>query len=489
MTLTELLNGVSAIQVTGNVRDDKVTGIEYDSRKVKNNSVFTAIKGFNVDGHKFIPDALNSGAIAIILDNEGNAPNDLYKHSGAAKILVNDSRSALAEASDFYFGHPSTKLNLIGITGTNGKTTTSYFIKNILETAGYKTGLFGTISNFIGDKKNDSKLTTPEANDLNEMLLQMVSEGCEYAVMEVSSHSLALKRVHSLYYSSAIFTNITAEHLDFHHDFESYLKAKKILFDGLDVNAFVVYNYDDKNNTEVLKDCKAKKYSCGILSGSDFLIKQIEYDLNGTSFIINYDATDYKITTTLVGEFNAYNATAAFAITKLHGVKEDQIINGIKTTPQVPGRFEVINKENKKVIIDYAHSADSLEKALKIVSNLNSDDAKIITVFGCGGNRDKLKRSQMGKIASELSNELIITSDNPRNEDPYKIIEDIKSGVVKNNFNVIENREEAIKHAILNNDDNSIILIAGKGHEDYQEIKGERIHFSDREVVEKYLHT
>ena len=489
MRLTELLNGVSAIQVTGNVRDNKITGIEYDSRKVKNDSVFAAIKGFNVDGHKFIPDALNSGAIAIILDNEGYVPDELYKHGGAVKILVNDSRSALAEASDFYFGHPSTRLNLMGITGTNGKTTTSYIIKSILETAGYKTGLLGTISNFIGDKKNESKLTTPEANDLNEMLLQMVSEGCEYAVMEVSSHSLALKRVHSLYYSSAIFTNITAEHLDFHHDFESYLNAKKILFDGLDINAVVVYNYDDDNSKKVLKDCKAKRYSYGTLSGSDFFIKQIEYDLNGTSFIINYDATDYKITTSLVGEFNAYNATAAFAITKLHGVKENQIINGIKTTPQVPGRFEVINKENKKVIVDYAHSADSLEKALKIVNNLNSDDAKIITVFGCGGNRDKLKRPQMGKIASELSNELIITSDNPRNEDPYKIIEDIKSGVVKNNFNVIENREEAIKHAILNNDNNSIILIAGKGHEDYQEIKGVRTHYSDREVVEKYLHT
>jgi UDP-N-acetylmuramoyl-L-alanyl-D-glutamate--2,6-diaminopimelate ligase len=487
MTLTELLNGVTAIQVTGSVRDDKVTGIEYDSRKVKHDSVFAAIKGFNVDGHNFIPDALNNGAIAIILDNEGIIPDELYKHRGAAKILVNDSRSALAEASDFYFGHPSTKLNLIGITGTNGKTTTSFLIKNILETAGYKTGLLGTISNFIDDKKNDSKLTTPEANDLNEMLLQMVNKGCEYAVMEVSSHSLALKRVHSLYYSSAIFTNITAEHLDFHHDFESYLKAKKVLFDGLDVNALVVYNYDDDNNEEVLKDCKAKKYSYGILSGSDFLIKQIEYDLNGTSFIINYDAKDYKITTSLVGEFNAYNATAAFAITKLHGVKEDQIINGIKTAPQVPGRFEVISKENKKVIIDYAHSADSLAKALMILNKLNRDGAKTITVFGCGGNRDKLKRPQMGKIATDLSDEVIITSDNPRNEDPFKIINDIKSGIKKNNFKVIENRQEAIKHALHDNDGNTIILIAGKGHEDYQEIKGVRTHFSDREVAENYL--
>jgi len=488
MNLTELLNGVTAIQVSGNVRDDKITGIEYDSRKVKNDSVFAAIKGFNVDGHKFIPDALNSGAIAIILDNEETTYEELYKHSGAAKILVNDSRTALADVSDIYFGHPSTKLNLIGITGTNGKTTTSYFIKNILETANYKTGLLGTISNFIGDKKIDSKLTTPEANDLNEMLLQMVNEGCEYSVMEVSSHSLVLKRVHSLYYSSAIFTNITAEHLDFHHDFENYLNAKKILFDGLDASAIVVYNSDDDNSGEVLKDCKAKSYSYGTISGSDFLIKQIEYDFNGTSFIINHDATDYKITTSLVGEFNAYNATAAFAITKLHGLKEDQIIKGIKTTPQVPGRFEVICKEIKKVIIDYAHSADSLEKALKIVNKLNSDGAKIITVFGCGGNRDKLKRPLMGKIASELSDEVIITSDNPRNEDPYKIIDDIKSGIVKKNYNVIENREEAIKHAIHKSDGNSIILIAGKGHEDYQEIKKVRTHFSDREVAENYLY-
>jgi UDP-N-acetylmuramoyl-L-alanyl-D-glutamate--2,6-diaminopimelate ligase len=454
---------------------------------VKNDSVFAAIKGFNADGHKFIPDALNSGAIAIILDNEENTPDELYKHGGAAKILVNDSRTALAEVSDYYFGHPSTKLNLIGITGTNGKTTTSYFIKNILETAGYKTGLLGTISNFIGDKKIDSKLTTPEANDLNEMMFQMVNEGCVYAVMEVSSHSLALKRVYSLYYSSAIFTNITAEHLDFHHDFENYLSAKKILFDGLDVSAFVVYNSDDNNSGEVLKDCKSKRYSYGTLSGSDFLIKQIQYDLNGTSFIINYNAADYRITTSLVGEFNAYNATAAFALTKLHGVKEDQIIEGIKTTPQVPGRFEVISKENKKVIIDYAHSADSLEKALKTVNKLNRDKAKVITVFGCGGNRDKLKRPQMGKVASELSDEVIITSDNPRNENPYKIIDDIRSGIVKKNYNVIENRKEAIKHAINNSDSSSIILIAGKGHEDYQEIKGVRNHFSDREVAENYL--
>jgi UDP-N-acetylmuramoyl-L-alanyl-D-glutamate--2,6-diaminopimelate ligase len=488
MRLTELLNGISAIQVSGNVRDAEVTGIQYDSRKVTKNSVFAAIKGFNVDGHKFIPDALNNGAIAIILDNAGSVPDELYKHSGAAKILVNDSRKALAEVSDYYFGHPSGKLNMIGITGTNGKTTTSYFIKNILETAGYKTGLLGTISNFIGDKQIDSKLTTPESNDLNEMLLQMVNEGCKYSVMEVSSHSLALKRVHGLYFSSAIFTNITTEHLDFHLDFENYLNTKKMLFNGLDPNAFVVYNSDDDKSGLMLKDCKAKKYSYGTITGNDFLIKNVEFDLSGTSFIINTSQSDYKITTSLVGEFNAYNATAAFAITNLHGIPEDQIIKGIKTTPQVPGRFEVLSKDNKKVIVDYSHTADSLEKALKTIQNLNHSGSKIITVFGCGGNRDKHKRPDMGRIASELSDEVIITSDNPRNESPIKIIDEIKSGITENNYTVIENRDEAIKKAITQSGDSVIILIAGKGHEDYQEIKGVRSHFSDKEVAENYLH-
>jgi UDP-N-acetylmuramoyl-L-alanyl-D-glutamate--2,6-diaminopimelate ligase len=488
MRLTELLNGIKAIQVSGNVRDEDVTGIEYDSRKVTKNSVFTAIKGFNVDGHKFIPDALNKGAIAIILDDDRTVPDELYKHSGAIKILVNDSRKALAEVSDYYFGHPSGKLNMIGITGTNGKTTTSYFIKNILETAGYKTGLLGTISNFVGDKQIDSKLTTPESNDLNEMLLQMVNEGCKYSVMEVSSHSLALKRVYGLYFSSAIFTNITAEHLDFHLDFENYLNAKKMLFDGLDSSAFVVYNFDDENSSIILKDCEAKKYSYGTITGNDFLIKNVEFDLNGTSFIINNNESNYKITTSLVGEFNAYNATAAFAVTSLYGIPEDQIIKGIKTTPQVPGRFEVLVAGDKKVIVDYSHTADSLEKTLETIHSLNRNDAKIITVFGCGGNRDKLKRPEMGKIATELSDEVIITSDNPRDENPFKIIEDIKSGITGSNYIIIENREEAIKKAITQSSDNSIILIAGKGHEDYQEIKGVRSHFSDKDVAKNYLH-
>ncbi len=487
MILAELLNGVETIQVTGNMRNDEVEGIEYDSRKVRKNSVFAAIKGFNVDGHKFIPDALNNNAIAVILDNDDSVPAELFQHNEAAKILVKDSRSALAEMSDCFYDHPSSKLTLTGITGTNGKTSTSYFIKNILETAGYETGLLGTISNYIGNQKIESKLTTPESNELNEMLANMVSKDCEYAVMEVSSHALALKRVHKLYFSSAIFTNITAEHLDFHHNFENYLNAKKKLFDSLSADALVVYNSDDKQSDKILENCKSKKYSYGTISPSDFLITNIKFDLDGTSFSVKNKGHNYDLETSLIGEFNAYNASAAFALSKLHGIKEEHILNGIRSTQQVPGRFEVLNKGNKKVIVDYSHTPDSLEKALESIGNLKQNGSKIITVFGCGGNRDKLKRPAMGKIASEHSDEVIITSDNPRFENSSSIIDDIKSGISKNNFNVIENREEAIKNAIEKSDDQAIILIAGKGHEDYQEIKGVRSHFSDREVAENYL--
>ena len=283
-------------------------------------------KGYSVDGRKFIPDALNNGAIAVVLDQNNIMPEDLFLHNNAAKILVNNSRIALAELSGIFFNQPSEKLELIGITGTNGKTTTAFIIKNILEFAGYKSGLMGTISNQIGDKVVKSKLTTPESLELNQLLAQMVEENCDYAVMEVSSHSLALNRVHGLNYRTAVFTNLTNEHLDFHPDFESYLEAKKILFDELSEEALAVYNSNDSSSLKMLQDCSAKKYSYGVKQ-SDFLIKDIEYDINGTSFTIDYKNETYPISTSLVGEFNAYNACAAFAVAKLNGIDDDKIIN------------------------------------------------------------------------------------------------------------------------------------------------------------------
>ncbi|MDO8550618.1 MAG: UDP-N-acetylmuramoyl-L-alanyl-D-glutamate--2,6-diaminopimelate ligase [Ignavibacteria bacterium] len=487
MQLTELLNSIHAIQVAGDIQRKDVSSICYDSRKVKKNSVFVAIKGFNYDGHRFIPDAINKGAIAVILKDVNSVPDGIFTHENVAKIVVKESRKALAEASGKLFNDPSRKIKLIGITGTNGKTTTTYFIKSILETAGEKTGLIGTITNYIGDREIKSSLTTPESNDLNELLYEMYNEGCNYAVMEVSSHSLVLNRVYGINFSSAVFTNITSDHLDFHNTFENYFSAKKILFDSLSSSSFAIYNSDDANSKEIIIDTKANLISYGTSSNSDFKLKEIKYDLSGTTFTVEYKSNSYPVSTSLIGKFNAYNACAAFAVGFVHGVKDEVILKGIKNTKQVPGRFEVIGKGNKKVVIDYSHTADSLEKALGAVKDIVKGSVPIYTVFGCGGNRDKTKRPIMGRIATELSDYVVVTSDNPRFEDPFNIIKDIEAGIKKKNYKVIENREEAIAYAIKNSQENAVILVAGKGHENYQEINGVRNHFSDREVAEKFL--
>ena len=487
MELTELLNSVKAIQVTGEVQRKDVSGIYYDSRRVVKNAVFAAIRGYKTDGHRFILDAINKGAIAIILEDNECVPDEIFHHDKIAKILVKDSRKALAEISNAFFKEPSKKLKLVGITGTNGKTTTSYFIKNIFETAGNKVGLVGTIANYISQREIKTSLTTPESSDLNELFYKMVNEGCSHAVMEVSSHSLVLNRVYSLNFSAGVFTNITSDHLDFHLNFENYFNAKKILFDSLSGSGFAIYNIDDKSGAAIVKNSQAKLFSYGTSPKADFILTDITFDLTGTNFSIIFAGEKFEISTSLVGEFNAYNACAAFAAAVLLGVNKGTAIDGIKTTKQVPGRFEVVGKENKKVVIDYSHTADSLEKALLAIRKIVKETHPVYTVFGCGGNRDKTKRPVMGKIASELSKRAIITSDNPRFEDPFEIIEEIKSGIEKDNYEIIENREEAIRNAIKNSEDDAVILIAGKGHENYQEINGVRNHFSDKEVAEKYL--
>jgi UDP-N-acetylmuramoyl-L-alanyl-D-glutamate--2,6-diaminopimelate ligase len=487
MELTQLINSVRAIQVIGEVQRQDVTGIFYDSRRVIKNSVFVAVKGYKTDGHRYILDAINKGALAVILEDNNSVPDEMFIHGKVAKILVEDCRIAMAQISDSFFKNPSSKLKLMAITGTNGKTTTTYFIKNILETAGEKVGLLGTIANYIGDSEIKASLTTPESNDLNELLLNMVNEGCGYAVMEVSSHSLVLNRVYGLNFSAGVFSNITSDHLDFHQNFENYFNAKKILFDSLNQSSYAVINSDDKSSQAIVKDSKGKVFTYGTLPGSDFVIKDISFDLHGTSFSLAYNGKEYNLFTTLIGEFNAYNAAAAFAVTVLHGISEENAVKGIKTCRQVPGRMEVVGKGSKKAIVDYSHTADSLEKALLAVKKLADKNQPIYTVFGCGGNRDKTKRPLMGRIASELSTRAIVTSDNPRFENPFQIIDEIKTGIEKDNYVVIENREEAIRYAIENSEDNAVILIAGKGHENYQEINGMRNHFSDKETAEKYL--
>jgi UDP-N-acetylmuramoyl-L-alanyl-D-glutamate--2,6-diaminopimelate ligase len=487
MNLAEILNNVATIQVSGNAETKEIELITSNSINVQNNTLFTAIKGFKADGHKFIQDAISKGAQAVVLENDSELPDEFFTNLNVVKILVADSRKALAEISNSFFGDPSKKIKLIGVTGTKGKTTTTYYIKNVLDSAGFKSGLIGTNKNIVGDKIYPTKLTTPESNTINELMNEMVRDDCKYCVMEVSSHSLDLKRVYGLDFDSAVFTNITSDHLDYHVNFKNYLSAKKILFDELKSDAEAIVNKDDKSWRELIKDSKADIAGYAFENDAELRIKNVEYDLSGTSFEIEYDDKNYSVSTKLIGIFNAYNATAAFAACVKLGIDTEKIIEGIKNTPQVPGRFEVFGAGDKKVIVDYSHTADSLEKALQAVHHIVKKERPIYTVFGCGGDRDKTKRPVMGKIADELSDKIVITSDNPRTENPLLIIEDILKGVSGNKHIVQPDREEAIKIAIQESEDNAVILIAGKGHEDYQEINGVRSHFSDKETAEKYL--
>ncbi|HPI37648.1 MAG TPA: UDP-N-acetylmuramoyl-L-alanyl-D-glutamate--2,6-diaminopimelate ligase [Ignavibacteriaceae bacterium] len=487
MELTNLLNSISSVKVVGEVQRKDVTGIFYDSRSIIKNSIFVAVKGFSTDGHRFILDAINKAVAAVIMEDDNAVPDEIFIHSGVAKIVVKESRKALAEVSHAFYKKPSEKIKLFGVTGTNGKTTTTYFLKTILELNGHKSGLIGTISNFIGDREIKSSLTTPESSDLNNLFLTMIEEGCDSAVMEVSSHSLSLNRVYKLNFCCGVFTNITSDHLDFHNSFEEYLKAKKVLFDSLDEKATAIINCDDEHHKEICTDTKAKILTYGKSETADFKIQNIEFDLSGTRYELIYLNRKYAVSTLLAGEFNAYNSAGAIAAAVSIGIDPLTAVEGVSKTIQVPGRFEVVSGKSKKVIIDYSHTADSLEKALINLRKITSDDQKIYTVFGCGGNRDKLKRPVMGRIASELSDKAIVTNDNPRSENEMQIIKEIVAGISKDNYEVIPDREEAIKTAIEKSEPGSVILIAGKGHEDYQVLGKDKIHFSDKETAEKYL--
>jgi UDP-N-acetylmuramoyl-L-alanyl-D-glutamate--2,6-diaminopimelate ligase len=487
MQIKELLHNVDVIEVTENLEDREINSITLNSREVKNNSLFAAIKGFKTDGHKYISDAVNKGASAVILEESSTEIDELLKQKNCVKIKTANSRKSFAQVACRFFDNPSQKLNLIGITGTKGKTTTAFCTKYLLEVNNKKSGLIGTIKNLTGEIELPSKLTTPEADEVNYLLSEMVKTGCSAAVSEVSSHSLYLDRVYGIDFDTAVFTNITSDHLDFHETFENYFETKKILFDSMKESGYVIYNIDDANGDRITAETKAKKLSYGFSLKADFRIENLNYDINGTRFDLIFKGKNYSVSTKLIGKFTAYNVTAALASAFVSGVDIEKAVLDSENIPQIPGRFQVINHNNKNVIIDYSHTADSLKQALESIIHLNKNNQPIYTVFGCGGDRDKTKRPIMGSIASELSDKVIVTSDNPRTENPFDIIEDIIKGISKNNYKVIESREEAIKEAVLNSEKNAIILIAGKGHEEYQEINGIRNHFSDKETAERYL--
>ncbi|NTV47986.1 MAG: UDP-N-acetylmuramoyl-L-alanyl-D-glutamate--2,6-diaminopimelate ligase, partial [Chlorobiales bacterium] len=414
---------------------------------------------------------------------------------GVAYVKVADSRQALAELSKAFFDNASDKLKVIGVTGTNGKTTTTTLIKSILENNEIKSGLIGTNGYEIGEQKWDAERTTPESLELHELFAKMVAADCKAVVMEVSSHSLYLKRTYGIRFDVAVFTNLTHDHLDFHGTMENYAAAKKILFDGLDKKAVAVVNADDPFAEQMVMDTAATVVKCRVVEieskqaekvSADVLAKVFSYQISGTTAVIANGAETMMHRFQMLGKFNMYNIVEAFAVATLFDIDRVNIIRGIMKCPSVRGRMEQIwSKDHRCAIVDYSHTPDALDKAIVTIKYLKPEEGKIITVFGCGGDRDREKRPLMGKIADEKSDVVIITSDNPRGEDQDKILDDIEAGMTrKKNFYRIADRNEAIRKGITMLNRGDVLLVAGKGHETYQEIKGVRQHFDDREVIE-----
>lgn len=478
MKLSNILRGIQYEVICGD-SEVEVNEIQYDSRKLKENDLFVCIEGYNTDGHKYISNACKSKVSAIICTK---VPESLPE---CTLIKVSESRKVLALISANYYGHPEKKLKLIGITGTNGKTTSTYMMKKILESTGEKVGLIGTIANYIGNEKIDSSRTTPESLELFQLFNKMLEKGVKYCVMEVSSHSLYLNRVYGIEFNEGVFTNLTQDHLDFHKTFENYYNAKLILFKNSKTS---VINMDDKYGKKVYSDLENNKITYGINENVDLKAENIKLHSRGIEFDMKYLEKSVHINLNIPGRYNIYNALGSAAACMLEGLTMEQIKIGIEALKAVPGRCEAFEADRKldfDIIIDYAHTPDSLMNILKTTREFTKN--KLIVVFGCGGDRDSLKRPIMGDIGTSMSDIAIITSDNPRSEEPMKIIEDIINGVKKDNYIKIEDRKEAIKKAITIAEKGDVIVIAGKGHEDYQVLKEGKIHFDEREVVAEIL--
>lgn len=482
MKLKNLLKNIEHIVINGDTSID-IGSVEYDSRKVTSGSLFVAIKGYETDGHLYIQKAIVAGARAIVLENEDVSIND----SEIVIIKVENSRRSLGFISSNYFGNPGAKLNIIGVTGTNGKTSITYFLKSILKEAGHKVGIIGTIENQIEDTVYESSVTTPESRDIQELLAKMVDADCDYCVMEASSHALFLDRVAAIPFKTAIFTNLTQDHLDFHKDFNEYLNAKKILFTYIGENGYSILNADDKTYNEISNMAGGNIVSYSISEDSDYKAQDIKMDIYGTSFTLINNGVTNKINLKMIGEFSIYNSLAAIAAAHEMGVEFSTIKNGLSKV-SVNGRFQLIESDRKfAVVVDYAHTPDGLYNVLTTARKITS--GRVLCVFGCGGDRDIKKRPIMGKVAGEISDFLIITSDNPRTEDPLIIIDMIEEGVKGTPVEYIKltDRKEAINYAIDMAKPGDIVIIAGKGHEDYQIIGKTKYPFSDFEIAKKIL--
>lgn len=461
----------------------EIADLQYDSRKVGKGSVFFCIRGESSDGHRFAAQAVESGACALVCE-------EAIFGLDVPQLVVADSREALAYMAEAFYGFPHKRLKIIGITGTNGKTTATHLIKHILDDYGKRTALMGTNHIIIGDRVIPATHTTPESLEISGYLKEMADAGCEYLVMEVSSHALKQGRVSALDFKIAAFTNLTQDHLDYHKTFDDYLQAKQLLFAGLrqESQGCGVVNYDSPYCADFLSVTKVPVKTYGLKDGADFQGRNIVMDANGTSFDLLFDGDSYPVKMNLIGDFNVYNALTAIAATAAAGVPFNFICQSLSCAKQVKGRFEKIKEKfGPTVIIDYAHTPDGLQNILETANKLGAK--RVILVFGCGGDRDRTKRPVMGKIGGSLSDFALITSDNPRTEEPMSIIRMVEEGVKESGgaYEIRCDRREAIHDAVLMADDDDLVVIAGKGHEDYQIIGTEKHHFDDFEEVKKAL--
>jgi len=479
--LKDILYKVSVNAVYGDT-NVKVAQVDFDSRKVVKDSLFVAQKGISVDGHLYIDKAISLGATTIICEEL-----PIHLEANITFIQVEDSNKTLAIIASNFYDNPSSKLKLIGVTGTNGKTTVASLLYQLLKKSGYKTGLLSTVQILVDTTVFNATHTTPDSVTINSYLHQMVLLGVDYCFMEVSSHGIHQKRTEGLEFAGGIFTNLSHDHLDYHVSFASYRDVKKSFFDSLPKTAFALTNLDDKNGNVMLQNTKARKRTYALKTLADYKAKIIEKSFSGTLISIN----DTEFWTKLIGNFNAYNLAAIIGVAYELGLEKIEILTIISQLESVSGRFEHLVSDNGVIaIVDYAHTPDALKNVLETINNIRTNNEKLITVIGCGGDRDKTKRPKMAHIASQLSTQAIFTSDNPRTENPDTILEEMEEGVSAENLKkiiTISDRRQAIKTACKFSEAGDILLIAGKGHENYQEISGERFHFDDLVEVKKYF--
>ena len=477
MKLQELLKNIKPTTIEGNT-DVEITGVNIDSRKIKDGHLFVAMKGTQVDGHKFIGKAIESGAKAILCEDMPQEKND-----GVCYIQVASTEDAVGKVATLFFGDPSKHLKLVGVTGTNGKTTIATLLYNMFRKFGYKVGLLSTVCNYIDDREVPADHTTPDPIELNELLSEMVKAGCEYAFMECSSHAIHQKRIGGLKFTGGIFTNLTRDHLDYHKTFENYRNAKKAFFDGLPKTAFAITNADDRNGMVMVQNTKATIKTYSTRQMADFRARIIEMHFAG----MYLDIDGHEVGVQFIGKFNVSNLLAVYAAARMLGMQPEDILVAMSTLHSVSGRLEPIqNPDGFTAIVDYAHTPDALENVLNAIHEVLNGKGKVITVCGAGGNRDKGKRPLMAQEAARQSDRVIITSDNPRFEEPQDIINDMIAGLNKEQLKkviTIVDRKEAIKTACMMAQKGDVILVAGKGHENYQEIKGVKHHFDDKEVL------